>query len=190
MTSDDDEAITRSKDWFVERLSAYGIGEDRIHVTYQDFLQDYEITISGGLLTEEQVEGVQKVTRDGGCVVFENSENAGLFSRFEARDGREMLKAFAIRQAQQMSNLPRFDPTLTRLEDFVRELEAHCGLEPGTMLTVVGDRHVELRVETGTDPRDFQKLFGVAMASLIPHDIEVEPVGPSFYISFISSPRP
>ena len=77
MTSDDDEAITRSKDWFVERLSAYGIGEDRIHVTYQDFLQDYEITISGGLLTEEQVEGVQKVTRDGGCVVFENSENAG-----------------------------------------------------------------------------------------------------------------
>lgn len=47
-------------------LEPFGIRGDRIKIAYHAYMQDYDVLISGGALTDRQIEGICSATRMGG----------------------------------------------------------------------------------------------------------------------------
>ena len=154
-------------------LEPHGIGADRLTIAYEDDLQDYDVLISGGELSDAQIAGIWEAMRLGGCPRFTDTRNTDRWHEALRRDGRRILKAQAAEARLRHPDIPRFDPATRTLLEFVQALEIWSGAEPGSTLTVTGDQAVLVQFN-GTPP-DFaaiQKLL-VVTAILADEDIEV-----------------
>lgn len=139
-------------------LEPHGIGADRLTLTYEDDLQDYDILISGDLLSDVQMEAVLAATTLGGCVRFANPVNEARWYEITAREGEKLLKA----RAAPHPDVPRFDRSTDTLPAFARSLERWAGLEPGSALKVTDDRTVMVDFQ-GTPP-DFARFTTLMQA--------------------------
>lgn len=75
---------------FLRELEPYGIGRDRIAIEYQDVLQDYDVLISGGALTDTQVDQIWRATRMGGVVRFADRRNTERWFALLEREARKI----------------------------------------------------------------------------------------------------
>lgn len=160
-------------------LEPHGVGADRLTIAYEEDLQDYDVLISGDVLTEAQMTGVSEATRLGGCVRFTNPGNEALWHDRLNREDMALLKARAAGMREQHPDLPPFDRSTGTLSDFTRSLEVWAGLEPGSSLRVTDDRTVVVDVQ---EPKpDFPRFTTLmrAVDLLAEHDIEVFMTGRS-----------
>jgi|GEM_PF-4826354 len=173
MTTDHDALMMAH---LLRELAPHGIDEERITIEYQDDLQDYDVLISGGELTPEQIGNLADATRTGGCVRFSDTRNTDLWHAHLGREGRKILIAQAAEARRQHPDLPRFDRAACTLREFVAVLEVWAGVEPGSTLTVMDDRTVQVQFNGRPDFTAIQKHLA-ATAVLAAEDIEVILVG-------------
>lgn len=160
-------------------LEPHGIGADRLTITYEEDLQDYDVLISGDALTEPQMTGVIEATLLGGCPRFTDPGNEALWHAHLRREGTALLKARAAGMREQHPDLPRFDRSTGTLSDFAHSLEVWAGLEPGAALKVTGDNTVVADFQGASPDVDgFAALMGV-LDLLAEHDIDVLLIGRS-----------
>jgi hypothetical protein len=179
VNTDDDLGAAPFKAELLRQVEPAGIGGDRIDVEYQAELQDFEVRVGGGELSDEQIALLREATRFGGCLVFTNTANSLRRFNAQARDGSAILKARAAELIPKLVGLPRFDPAETTLATFALELEAYCGFEPGTAL-LARNNAVEVRAGRDVGFDQFQRLLDAVTAALAHHDdVRVFTVGQS-----------
>jgi hypothetical protein len=127
--SDADELGRQWKASIVDRLVACGVNADRIIIEHQDDLQDYEILITEPPLPREQIAAIRAAAGTN-ILTLENPANRDLSKRLVHEETRDAL----TQEAAKMPGLPRFDPERVTLAEFAREIEAWCGVEPGSVL--------------------------------------------------------
>ena len=180
MNTNDDFGARRFKAALVRQLEPVGIGEDRIHVEYRAYLQDCEVLIDGGELTDEQISLLRDATRFGGCLAFTNAENDARLHRAESRDGQEIMKARAAELLPKLAGLPRFDPRKTTLADFAVEIEVFCGIAPGTALHASDGKTLDVRAQSNVDSVQLQRLMDAITAALsLQDDVSIRLIGMS-----------
>ncbi|WP_420471890.1 hypothetical protein [Brevundimonas sp. FT23042] len=176
MTDDHDARMLAH---LLQALEPHGIGADRLILTYEDYLQDYDLQILGGDLTDAQIEALFDATRLGGCVRFAEPANETRWGAHLKREGAALLKTRAAEVRGQNPDLPRFNRSTDTLPAFARSLELWAGLEPGSALVVTGEKTVQLDfAERAPDLARFHRLMQ-AMGVLAEEDIEVVMIGRS-----------
>lgn len=172
MTEPDHDALMMAH--LLRELEPHGVGADRITIEYQDDLQDYDVLITGGELTQAQISGLSDATRMGGCVRFSDARNTDLWYAHLGREGRKMQIAEARRKHP---DLPRFDPARQTLAEFVRALEIWLGATPGSTLTVTGGKSVLAELHGLPQDLDAMRKHMIVMAALSEADVEVSMFG-------------
>ncbi|BCW89945.1 hypothetical protein sos41_31130 [Alphaproteobacteria bacterium SO-S41] len=129
----DDETFNRT--WRA-MLSPYGVAPETFQARYDEDLRDYEIVISAGPLSVEQVEAVRHLLPRGSVVTFTDAANAETWRQLSARRARVIAKARAQTLRQAVPDLPVFDPTAGDLAAFVHRVEHYCGYAPGSAAEV------------------------------------------------------
>lgn len=169
----DFDHTARMRAELVRQLKPHSIGADRLAVEYQDDWQDYDVLIDGGELTGEQIAGIREAVRMGGCVRFSDTRNTDRWDQILRWEGAQILKAQAAEARLEYPDIPRFDRSADTLTGFVRSLEIWAGAEPGSTLTVLDDRTVQVEFR-GAVPNfaRIQKHL-VVTAILTDEDIEV-----------------
>lgn len=169
----DPDPDARMMEHLVRELAPYGIGADRLAISYEDYLQDYDVLISGEVLTEEQIGGIIKTMPKGGCFRFTLDENERRWSEALGRKGLKLMKAQAAEARLTHPDLPKFDRSADTLADFVQSLEVWAGVAPGSTLKVLDEKTVQAEF-TGmaTDPARIQKHL-VVTAVLADENIDV-----------------
>lgn len=123
------------------RLVECGLDVRGISVKYEEYLQGIEIVISSNAgATADHFECIEQATGNE-TVMFENHEMMSAYSDFTSELGRpQMLAIFESRLKERglWEGLPvrqEFDS----LENYVKALEKHAGVAPGSALRVSGD---------------------------------------------------
>lgn len=173
---DEDQARMFEAD-VMRRLEACGISRQDIALQYSDQIQDYEFVIGSGPLRQAQMEQLVREVGQLVALVFDEPENTRLHMNVVMANTRASLQ----RQAAAMPGLPIFDPNKSTLPDFLREIEAYCGVEPGSVLELLGDRQVTLR----NDPPNASvqeialrgRVMHAAVLALVETDTQVVIVG-------------
>lgn len=177
MAVNDDVEDLKAK--LIALLEPLGVAPHRLQVAYQDDLQDYDILIGGGTLTDEQIADVDQATRSRGCLRFSNRANDQKLHQMHAREGRLLMKAQAVELRALHPDLPTFDPASQSLNDFVRKLETWFGFEPGAALQVMDDGSVMTKSrDPSFDFSSAQKLMN-ALTILSAEDVSVLILGRS-----------
>ena len=154
-------------------LEPHGIGADRLTIAYEDDLQDYDVLISGGELSDAQIAAIWEAMHLGGCPRFTDARNTDRWHEALRREGLKILKAQAAEARLRHPDIPRFDRATRTLLEFVHALEIWSGAEPGSTLTVTGDQAV--LAQFNGPPPDFAAIQKhlVVKAILADEDIEV-----------------
>lgn len=161
----------------IRALAPHGVGEDRIVITYEADLQDYDVLITGGELSEAQIEGLFDVARHGGVFRFVAPRNTERWDAQAHREGAKILKAAAAEARLKHPDLPHFDRATQTLTAFVRTLEVWAGFEPGSALTAFDDQKVTLALrDLNTDQARFRKLME-ATSVLAEYDVDLLLIG-------------
>ena len=140
MAVDDHEALMKAN--LARQLEPHGISADCLSVEYRNDWQDYDVVISGGELTGDQIAAIREAVRMGGCPRFTDSRNEVQWHNNLSREGTQILKAQAADARLKYPDLPRFNRSADTLADFVQSLEAWAGAEPGSVLTAQDERTV------------------------------------------------
>jgi len=179
MDADQSQREESFKADLIARLTAAGVQESDITVTYRDDLQDYEILIGGGTLTDEAIAGIRTATRMAGIITFEDTENVARLYAQEAVEGRALMRNMGAELRASTRGLPVYDPAAMSLADFAATLETYAGFQPRQVLSV--RENETLRIGPVIGPTDFdrsRKLFDAITATLFDHeDVNVELVG-------------
>ena len=169
VSTDDDFGARRFKAGLLKQLESSGIGEDLIHVEYQDEIQSYDVLVDGGELTDEQIALLTQATRFA-CLRFTSPANNSRLHRVQERQARELMKARAAELVPKLVGLPRFDPSKTTLARFALELEVYCGFGPGTALQARGNNGLEIRIRSQVTLDQRRRLNDAITAALAQHD--------------------
>lgn len=163
----------------IARLTAAGVQESDITVTYRDNLQDYEILIGGGTLANEAIADIRTATRMAGIVTFEDAENAARLHAQEAVEGRAFMRNMGVKLRASTPGLPVYDPAAMSLADFAAALETYSGFQPRQVLSVRDDATLQIGPAQGPVEFDrFRRLFDAITATLFDHeDVNVVLVG-------------
>ena len=167
-TNPDDRMLAH----LVSALAPHGIGADRLVLTYEDVLQDYDVLILGGDLTDSQIEGLCEATRMGGCLRFEEPRNTTRWDDILRREGTALMKTQAADLRRNHPDLPRFDPSTGTLSDFARSLEVWAGLEPGSVLKVVDERTITMAFSN--PPPDFARFNALMQATSVLAEYDIQ----------------
>lgn len=162
---------------YLNALTPYGIGADRLVLTYEDDLQDYDVLVLGGELTDRQIEGLFDASRRGGCLRFVDARNTTRWDEVLRREGAALGQALAVDTRRDHPDLPRFDRTTGTLADFARSLEVWAGFEPGSALRVEDTHTVTVTLQS---PRpDFARFQMLVQATsvLAQYDIRLHLIG-------------
>lgn len=170
MTTDPDALM---KAHLLGLLEPHGIAADRLTISYQDDLQDYDVLISGDDLSDAQIAGIWEAVRMGGCPRFTNAHNTDRWHEALRREGLKILKGQAAEARLRHPDIPRFDRAAQTLLEFVHALEIWSGAEPGSTLTVTGDQAVLAQFRG--PPPDFAAIQKhlVVTAVLADEDVDV-----------------
>jgi|JI6StandDraft_1071083.scaffolds.fasta_scaffold83862_2 hypothetical protein len=160
-----------------QELAACGVPAGAIQVRYEDVLQGYDIVVSCGPLSEDQIAHIHDIGSLPGYVTFTDSRNTALEREMITKRHKARLRKIAAG----MADLPRFDPSTTTLAEFARTIERYCGLEPGANVEVVGDRFLMFRKLSlpfnGGEASERGRLMEIISAALVDHDVQIGVIG-------------
>lgn len=155
----------------IARLTAAGVQEGDVTITYRDELQDYEILIGGETLTNEAIADIRAATRMAGTVTFEDAENAARLYAQEAIEGRTYIRNMGAELRATTPGLPVYDPVAMSLADFAAALETYSGFQPGQVLSVHDNATLQIGPAQGpVDVDHFRRLFDAITATLFDHE--------------------
>ncbi len=143
----------REKELFgqvLANLAACGIAKGDVSISYEDYLQDYEVVIreQASPLTSEDLAGVARLSSGGLIIRFQDAATDERFRTLEASQLHEKSRADAqawLRDRNLLAGLPLFDPATQDLATYAKSVEAHCGVGPGTVLEVHDPHLLTLR---------------------------------------------
>jgi hypothetical protein len=171
MDADQSQREESFKADLIARLTAAGVQESDIMVTYRDDLQDYEILIGGGTLTDEGIAHIRTATRMAGIVTFEDSENAARLHAQEAVEGRALMRNMGAELRASTPGLPVYDPAAMSLADFATALETYAGFQSRQVLSVRENETLRIGPVIGPIDSDrSRKLFNAITATLFDHE--------------------
>lgn len=129
------------------QLGTCGVSPVEVEVQYEDVLQDYEVTIvtPASALREDQFVSIARISQENGWWPVFKDEAAGV--RFSAARDLIEREASQRRLADRglLNKIPLFRPEKQDLASYARELEALCGIEPGTALMALGSSLLTIR---------------------------------------------
>lgn len=128
-------------------VSACGFPSESIRVEWVAEFQDFVITIVGNAADDTSFRRLNElVSQQGGIVEFTDEEARERFARlqdefFQRKVAADRPRARAaarewLKERDLLSGLPSFDPARQSLKAFAEDLERHCGLTPGSVLSV------------------------------------------------------
>ena len=136
--SDPNELELRFKAEVFAKLERCGVDRARVKISYEDYLQDYEMTIDGSAdaLSDEQYAAIAEVASSDGHIITFNDEAArNRLWRAAHKLGVDKARQWLAERGK-LEGLPAFDATQSDLPTYARALEAHLGFTPGSMLEV------------------------------------------------------
>jgi hypothetical protein len=123
----------------IEAIARCDIPTANIRITYEDYLQSDEVTISDlGELTDEKLQCLKAAVHPFYILTLQDEAQRAAFYKFSKREDRPKQRAEArewLRSKDLLDRLPTFDPK-QGIQDFSVALELACGLEPGSALMV------------------------------------------------------
>jgi hypothetical protein len=127
----------------IEAVSRCGISASKIRIRFDQDIQEDVVLIAP--LTEaapaEVMHCVLETTSPSGYVVqFEDRQQNNAYWRLTFQEGRERARAEGrdwLRQHGFLDGLPRYSRG-SELTTYLRAVEAHCRVEPGSALEAVG----------------------------------------------------
>jgi len=137
-------ATEREKEFLgqvLANLTACGIAKGDVSITYENYLQDYEVVIreQASPLSNEDLAQVARLSSGGLIIRFQDAATDERFRTVQASqvEARSRLNAEAwLRDRNLLAGLPLFDPATQDLATYAKRIEAYCGVDPGTVLEV------------------------------------------------------
>ena len=125
----------------VEAIAKCNILRANVRIRYEDDLQSDEVTISDlGQVSDEKLRCLKAAVHPFYILTITDQKQQAAFYDYSRRADRPGEKAGAlewVRAKGLIAKLPAYDGE-QKLTDFAEELEAACGLELGSALTVIG----------------------------------------------------
>lgn len=135
---DPNELELRFKAKVFENLEKCGVDRTHVNIRYEDYLQDFDITINGPAeaLSDEQYAAIAETVSTCGYIITFNDEAArNRLSHAQQKQGVDQARRWLAERGK-LEGLPAFDATRTDLVTYARALEAHLGFVPGSTLEV------------------------------------------------------
>jgi hypothetical protein len=137
----------------IEAVTSCGVPAARIRIVYDADLQLDTVTIAplDETPSQELLRCVYEATVTVGYdVQFRDPDQNAAFWELVLEEGRERARAEGQRWLQErglFDNMPRYDSDRSTVAEFARQVEAFCGLEPGSALSEIGEGLLAPRVE-------------------------------------------
>ena len=108
-----------------------------VQITYAEDLQSELIVVKTNAVTDEQIRCLATVERASPypVVLFEDETVGARSSVLQRQEERAVAREW-LNQRGRLADLPSYDPNRESLSTYAQRLEAFCGIEPGTILTV------------------------------------------------------